>query len=197
MHYSLTILAIVSVLIALGPTESSADQIKPPDIPDKPYYLEVDKSERLLRVKYAGDTYRQFHVASGRGGAGKKQRKGDRRTPEGIYRIARLSTSSQFHFFIGLNYPNVEDALVGFRNDVISKEEFNQIIESLKYGKLPPQGTALGGAIGIHGIGLETAEKLNMHANLNWTKGCLAVTNNEISTLRRYVSIGTEVIIKE
>lgn len=197
MHYSFTILVIVSVLTALGPTKSSADQIKSPGIPDKSYYLEIDKSERVLRVKYAGDTYRQFYVASGRGGAEKKQRVGDRLTPEGIYRIARMNTSSQFHFFIGLNYPNVEDALVGFRNDVISKEEFNQIIESLKYGKLPPQDTPLGGAIGIHGIGLETTEKLNMHAHLNWTKGCLALTNNEISTLRRYVSIGTEVIIKQ
>tara|TARA_Y100000588_G_scaffold231680_1_gene245405 strand:- start:4363 stop:4956 length:594 start_codon:yes stop_codon:yes gene_type:complete len=197
VHYNHTILFIVSVLIALGPNNSTADKIKPPDIPDKAYYLEIDKSERLLRVKYAGDTYQQFHVASGRGGPGKKQRVGDRRTPEGIYRIAQLNTSRQFHFFIGLNYPNIEDARIGFRNDVISKEEFNQIIESLKYGELPPQNTALGGAIGIHGIGLETTEKLKMHAHLDWTKGCLALTNTEISALRRYVSIGTEVIIKE
>ena len=197
MHRSSTILGILFAWIAVAPSDSSADGIEYPAIPDRPYYLEIDKSERLLKVKYAGDTYRQFHVAYGRGGARDKQRLGDRRTPEGIYRVAGFNTSNQFHFFIRLNYPNVEDAFIGLRNNIISELEFNQIIESLKFGKLPPQNTALGGAIGIHGVGQETAEKLKIHANLNWTKGCLALTNDEISALRQYVSIGTEVIIKE
>ena len=162
-----------------------------------PYYLEIDKSERLLRVKFADKTYRQYHIASGRGGPGVKQQLGDKRTPEGIYRIAGFNENSQFHLFMRLNYPNVKDALFGLKSNVISKVEFDQIIESLKFGKLPPQNTALGGAIGLHGVGEETADKLKIHSNLNWTKGCVALTNDEILELRQYVSIGTEVVIKK
>lgn len=161
--------------MSVTPTESCADGVQNTLTPGTPYYLEVDKSERLLRVKFAGETYRQYHVAYGRGGSGDKQRLGDKRTPEGIYRISGFNESSQFHFFIRLNYPNVKDAFAGLRNNIISENEFNQIINALKFGKLPPQNTALGGAIGIHGIGLETANKLKIHSNLNWTKGCLGV----------------------
>ncbi len=197
MHYSYIILAISLAWNTVAASDSSADGIENLATPDRPYYLEIDKSERLLKVKHAGETYRQFHVAYGRGGPGDKQRLGDRKTPEGIYRVAGFNESTNFHFFIRLNYPNVEDAFSGLRNNIISEREFNQIIESLKFGRLPPQNTALGGAIGIHGVGLETVEKLKIHSNLNWTKGCLALTNEEVLTLRQYVSIGTEVIIKE
>ena len=197
MHRSYTILGILFAWIATAPSNSGADGIEDRTVPDRPYYLEVDKSERQLKVMYAGQTYHQFLVASGRGGTGEKQRGGDRLTPEGIYRVAGFNDSSQFHLFIRLNYPNAEDAFTGLRNKIISEDEFNQIIKSLRRGNLPPQNTALGGAIGIHGVGLETAEKLHIHTNLNWTKGCLALTNDEISTLRQYVTIGTEVVIKE
>ena len=179
------------------PASTCADGIESSVPYTGPYYLEIDKSERLLRVKFADKTYRQYHIASGRGGSGDKQRLGDKRTPEGIYRIAGFNESSQFHLFMRLNYPNVKDAFFGLKNDVISNVEFNRIIESLKFGKLPPQNTALGGAIGLHGVGEETADKLKVHSNLNWTNGCIALTNDEISELRQYVSIGTEVVIKK
>jgi len=32
---------------------------------------------------------------------------------------------------------------------------------------------------------------------LNWTEGCIALTNEEINELRNYVAIGTPVVIKE
>ena len=163
----------------------------------RPYYLEIDKSERLLRVKFAGETYREYHIASGRGGSGAKRQLGDKRTPEGIYRIVDINASSEFHLFLRLNYPNVNDAFTGLKNSIISNAEFNRIIESLIFGKLPPQDTALGGAIGIHGVGVETADKLKIHSNLDWTKGCVALTNDEVSELRQLVSIGTEVVIQE
>ena len=197
MHRTCTILGILFTCFAVTPADLYADGVDFQVTPDRPYYLEIDKSERLLRVKFAGNTYKQYHIAYGRGEAGGKQLLGDRRTPEGIYRIAGFNPRSQFHFFIRLNYPNVKDAFAGLHNKIISESEFSQIIDSLKFGKLPPQNTALGGAIGIHGIGLETADKLKIHSGLNWTKGCVALTNDGISSLRRYVALGTEVVIKE
>jgi lipoprotein-anchoring transpeptidase ErfK/SrfK len=32
---------------------------------------------------------------------------------------------------------------------------------------------------------------------MDWTNGCIALTNAEVSELRRYVSRGTEVVIVE
>ena len=161
------------------------------------YYLEIDKSERRLRVRHDDVIYREYAIASGRGGPGEKQRLGDKRTPVGIYRIVGFNEDSKFHLFMRLNYPNVKDAFNGLKNRLISKREFDRIINSLRRGGLPPQNTALGGAIGIHGVGAENAHKLKIHENLNWTEGCVALKNNEISELRNYVSIGTEVVIKE
>ena len=81
--------------------------------------------------------------------------------------------------------------------DVITRGEFDRIISALRINALPPQNTALGGAIGIHGIGPETPEKLHIHEHLNWTEGCIALRNNEIHELRPYVGIGTRVVIIE
>ena len=55
--------------------------------------------------------------------------------------------------------------------------------------------SVLGGLIGIHGIGVETADKLEIHQMTNWTKGCIALRNSEILELSKYVSHGTPVII--
>ncbi len=197
MHRSYHLSGLLLIWVFSLPASPRANGIESPVPYIGPYYLEIDKSERQLRVKFDGKTYRQYHIASGRGGSGDKQRLGDKRTPEGIYRIVGFNESSPFHFFMRLNYPNVKDAFWGLENKLISKIEFDRIIESLKFGKLPPQNTALGGAIGLHGVGKETADKLKIHSNLNWTKGCVALTNDEISELRQYVSIGTEVVIKE
>ena len=90
----------------------------------------------------------------------------------------------------------MKDAFYGLKNKIIDRAQFDAIIDALKKGQLPPQNTALGGAIGIHGVGAENAKKLKIHANMNWTEGCIALTNSEVTELSRLVSIGTEVVIK-
>lgn len=197
VHLAIIYPVILVALAVVIPATVRSDSIEDTTATGNRFYLEIDKSDRVLRVKSANRTYRQFNVAWGRGGAGEKRRLGDKRTPEGIYRIVGFNDNSQFHLFMRLNYPNVKDAFNGLKHKLISKNEFDRIIESLKFGKLPPQDTALGGAIGIHGMGEENANKLKIHSKLNWTKGCIALTNKEISELRNYVSIGTEVVIKE
>ena len=96
-----------------------------------------------------------------------------------------------------LDYPNLLDAWYGYKNNVISASDFKKIAYAYKQKKIPPQNTRLGGYIGIHGIGEETDQKLMIHNGFNWTDGCIALTNEQISELRKYVDIGTKVIIKE
>lgn len=159
-------------------------------------YIEIIKSEQLLRVRRGDVTYREYPIAHGRGDKGAKEILGDKKTPEGIYRIVGINDSDRFHLFLRLNYPNVKDAFYGLKNKTINRNEFDRIIDALRRGRLPPQNTALGGAIGIHGVGVETEKKLKIHTNMNWTEGCVALTNAQVNELRDMIHIGTEVVIK-
>ena len=162
-----------------------------------PYTIEIRKSDRILVVKQNEKTIKQYTIAHGRGGKGTKIRSGDKKTPTGTYRAIDFKTNSKFHFFIQLNYPNPLDAWRGYRNEVISAAEFKQIILAYKRKSLPPQYTGLGGYIGIHGIGRMTDEKNRIHEAHNWTEGCIAVKNEEINELKRYITLGTKVVIRE
>jgi murein L,D-transpeptidase YafK len=161
------------------------------------YHLEIHKSERLLILRNGDRIEKQFSAALGRGGLGDKQKLGDRKTPVGTYHIVKIKESSPFVTFMQLDYPNVKDAFFGFKNNLISRTEFDRIIDALRHDEIPPQDTRLGGAIGIHGIGAITAEKLDIHSNFNWTQGCIALTNAEIIELKKYVTVGTTVVINE
>lgn len=161
------------------------------------YQLEVYKSRNELLVRRAGEVTRRFRVALGIGGRGDKRLRGDNRTPVGTYRIVDFNESSRFELFMHLNYPNVKDAFYGLQDRLIDRVQFDSIVDALRAGRAPPQDTALGGAIGIHGIGADTEEKLRIHRSQDWTQGCIALTDQEIQELRRYVAVGTKVIINE
>jgi len=161
------------------------------------YEIEIDKTARLLVVRAGEEILRTFRVSIGRGGNGDKAKQGDKKTPIGTYRVVGFNESSKFDTFVRLNYPNVKDAYYGLRNDVISRPEFDRIVSALRAGSLPPQNTALGGAIGIHGIGEETPDKVLIHDNLDWTEGCIALRNAEIHELRPFLGVGTRVVIRE
>jgi murein L,D-transpeptidase YafK len=161
------------------------------------YELEISKSKRVLLLKVGSKVKKKYSVALGRGGRGDKRQMGDRKTPIGIYRIVRINPDSPFYYFMQLNYPNVKDAFYGLKDHLISLWDFNRIIGALSKREIPPQNTPLGGAIGIHGVGPETAERRDIHAYFNWTQGCVAMKNADIAELRNYVGIGTKVVINE
>lgn len=161
------------------------------------FAIEVDKSKRLLIVRQGEEAHKVYPIATGRGGPGDKQVLGDNKTPVGSYQVVGFNDSSKFEYFIRLNYPNVKDAFHGLKNEVIDRAEFDTIVAASRRSKLPPQDTTLGGAIGIHGLGLETDKKIHIHDNLDWTEGCIALRNDQIQDLRNFISIGTRVVIKE
>lgn len=162
-----------------------------------PYQLEISKTTKELLVRNDIQVVKKYKIAFGKGGSGTKRRLGDNKTPVGAYRIVDFKQDSKFHYFMQLDYPNLLDAWHGYKNELISAKEFKQIATAYKNKLTPPQHTALGGYIGIHGIGELNKEKLKIHELYNWTEGCIALRNDEINELRNYVSIGTKVIIKE
>lgn len=159
--------------------------------------IEISKSQQELRIIKDNEIIKRFHIAYGRGGKGYKRKMGDNKTPVGNYHIAEVKSDSKFYYFLQLDYPNLVDAWHGYKDRLISARVFKEIAMAYKNKQMPPQDTALGGYIGIHGIGDVTREKLSIHRRYNWTEGCIAVRNDEMNELLKYVSIGTHVIIKE
>jgi murein L,D-transpeptidase YafK len=161
------------------------------------FELEIFKSRNELVIKDGTDVVRRYYAAFGSGGKGAKRRRGDDMTPVGAYRIVDFKADSRFQFFMLLNYPNLVDGWHGYRERTINAAQFKAIASAWRNGATPPQDTPLGGYIGIHGIGEITPKKLDIHRSLNWTQGCIALSNEEIDELRQYVTVGTRVFIRE
>ncbi len=151
--------------------------------------------ENKLLVRKNDKTLRTFKVAFGSGGRQPKMQEGDRRTPQGHYRIKDIRSSDKFYLFMHLDYPNMDDAKQALKDGRITRTQYRKILAAFIYNETPPQNTPLGGQIGIHGIGEETPDKLDIHAISNWTKGCIAMRNSEVRELAMWVDEGTPVII--
>ncbi len=161
------------------------------------YHVEIDKSRQQLLLRQGDLLVRRYKVALGSGGLGDKQRRGDKKTPEGVYHVTGFREDSIFDLFIQLNYPGLQDARRGYLDGRIDARQYHAISEAHRKRQLPPQNTDLGGQIGLHGLGTINEDKLFIHRNFDWTRGCVALTNREVHELRRYIRVGTRVSIRE
>lgn len=134
----------------------------------------VVKSKRLLHVYKDKKLIKTYQIALGSAPVGHKEFEGDGKTPEGIYTINDKNPNSSYYLNLGISYPNEADK-----------------VHASKFGKSP------GGDIKIHGLknGLGFIGKL--HREIDWTQGCIAVTNEEIDELYKAVPIGTEIEIRK
>ena len=163
-------------------------------IAENDVWLLVDTKALTIEVKKGQHTLETLNdIAIGQGGAGFKNHRGDNVTPFGSYKIGWVGEQSAFRKFFGLTYPSVEDAQKALEQGVINEAAYNSIIIAHWYHQVPPQNTALGGRIGIHGLG-RADEKI--HKSMNWTHGCIALTNGQIDRLSQWLDKGTVVKIK-
>ena len=145
----------------------------------------ITKSIRVLELFDCDKLMKACKIAVGFSPAGDKAVEGDGRTPEGIFYVFTKNDQSRYHLSLGLSYPGNEDAKRGLANGLISQEEYDEILNAVREHKMPPQKTALGGEIYIHGGGLDG----------DWTDGCVAVTDDEIRVIFDAVLVGTQVMI--
>jgi murein L,D-transpeptidase YafK len=126
-----------------------------------------------MRAYHGKTLLREFNVALGRGGPAPKVQQGDGRVPEGEYTIDTRNRSSAFHLSLRISYPSP-----------------HQVRAAAARGIDP------GGDIMIHGLpnGIATVGK--SHRSVDWTEGCIAVTNPEIEWLWHSVPDGTPIVIK-
>lgn len=158
-------------------------------------WVEVDTTARTLTV-YAADGRRLARYADisiGSGGPAAVHYRGDHTTPLGNYRIAHIRPSRRFDTFYLLDYPAAEDAEEALRSGRLTAESAEAILAADQEGEMPPQDTALGGAIGIHGIGRGS---LKVHRRYNWTEGCVALTNEQLRDFARHAAVGMRVTIR-
>lgn len=152
--------------------------------------LHVRKSERALTVYCAGGGVLDFPIALARE-RGPKRAEGDQRMPEGEYRIAGPPRTSRFHIFIPFDYPSRADADRALAERRIDASVHAAIVRAHQKRRMPPQDTPLGGALGLHGEGVRWRGDLA----LNWTEGCIAVTDAAIEQIARMVRPGTPIRI--
>lgn len=163
-------------------------------VPSEPWLLVDTKADNLVIMR-GQQPVQVFHqVALGSSGAGLKFRRGDNKTPLGVFRVGWINDHSRFKKFIGLDYPNLDYAEQALREHRIDRLTYERIRAAWISGRTPPQDTPLGGQIGIHGIGFGDP---SVHsAGINWTSGCVALDNRQIDALRPWVRVGMRVEIR-
>ena len=120
----------------------------------------------------------------------------DNATPIGEYAICDIDSNSQYHKFLKLNYPNVNDASEALRKGWITQKQFDQLKFEFYYEGCPKANTILGGNLGIHGIGKFDYILKNLPFVYNWTDGSIAVSNEAVDEIFSVVQKGTKVVIK-
>ena len=155
-------------------------------IPAPSPHIVVEKAQRKLFF-YSGDKLvRTYRIGLGLSPSGDKVRQGDRRTPEGDFYIFTKNDKSAYYLSLGISYPNAIHAERGLRDGLITRTQYDAIMQALNGHKAPPQNTKLGGDIYIHGNG----------AGSDWTWGCVALEDADIRELFNAVNVGTPITIK-
>jgi murein L,D-transpeptidase YafK len=157
-----------------------------PLTPMENLHVVIEKKERLLKIYDGERLVREYKFALGFAPVGDKQIEGDGKTPEGEFYVCAKNDQSKFYLSLGLSYPNAEAAIRGLKEKTISQEEYDAIIKAIDEKQTPPQKTALGGEIYIHGGGIES----------DWTRGCVALKNEEIREIFDAIPKGAKVTIK-
>ena len=133
----------------------------------------IEKKERRLALLSRGEVLKTYKIALGGNPIGPKERQGDNKTPEGTYVIDSRNKDSGYHLSLHISYPNEKD-----------KKRAREL------------GVSPGGDIMIHGIKNGFSWVGDSHTEVDWTKGCIAVTDEEIEEIDKLAPNGTIVEIR-
>jgi L,D-peptidoglycan transpeptidase YkuD (ErfK/YbiS/YcfS/YnhG family) len=133
----------------------------------------IEKKARRMTLFSSNRVIRTYRIALGGNPVGPKERQGDNKTPEGTYLVDARNKDSLYHIALHISYPNENDRRRARR-----------------------LGVSPGGGIMIHGIKAGFAEVGELHTGYDWTRGCIAVTDEEIEEIDRLVPDGTIVEIR-
>ena len=156
----------------------------------------VWKHQRVLEVMNDDKVVRRYAVSLGISPIGRKEIRGDGKTPVGRYYVYEKRPSDRFRWFLALNYPDSDDADRAFAAGRISADTWADIWIADRTGQTPPWDTPLGAFVGIHGTGAG-GRKAMLRLASDWTDGCIAVSDHDIEELYSLIPVGTAVEIRE
>ncbi len=157
---------------------------------EEPYIL-FDKSTYWFFVKEGEKVLFKTMAGYGLPGHHPKEKNGDFLTPEGIYQIVSLKPSEQYVYFAEINYPNFNDLVLAYFRGRITFDDLKSYLENSKTDSRLRR--TLGNSIGIHGGG--SFRRQGGKIDFNWTRGCLALDNDDLKLVLRYLKPGTKVYI--
>ena len=157
-------------------------------------WILVDTQELTLAVMQGDAVLQKYdNIAIGSNGPTLAKLVSDETTPLGDFRISGINERSRYRLFLALDYPTMEHAQRALDDGRLSPEEYTSVNNAWLAQQPPPQNTRLGGYLGIHGLGGGSEE---IHGIVNWTDGCIAVTNEQIEELSHIVGVGTRVSVR-
>ena len=133
----------------------------------------VIKSKKRLYLIQDNEVFASYHVVFGENPKGHKQQQGDQRTPEGHYILGYRNVNSSFYKSIHISYPNKQDRI-----------------------RARERGVSPGGDIMIHGQPNEWAWISPFSRFVNWTDGCIALSNRDMDAVWDAVRPGTPIEIR-
>ncbi|WP_235937727.1 L,D-transpeptidase family protein [Marinobacter caseinilyticus] len=132
----------------------------------------IRKQERRLYLMSGEDVVRSYRIGLGDNPTGHKLFEGDERTPEGQYTLDWRNSNSDYYKSIHVSYPNQQDRALA-----------------------EAWGLDPGGSIMIHGLPNDAGDLAFAFVGLDWTDGCIAVSNEEMDEIWQLVADGTPIKI--
>ena len=133
----------------------------------------VEKAARKFRSFATAGSSRLIALRWAAALIGPKEKEGDMKTPEGIYKIDSRNPQSSFHLALHISYPSNDDNT-----------------------RAAERGVSAGFDIMIHGIQNGRGWIGAFHRRKDWTAGCIALTDEEIEELWRVTPDGTTIEIR-
>ena len=133
----------------------------------------IRKAKRELVLMDGTQICLNARISLGAEPIGGKQREGDGKTPEGVYRICLAKQQGKYGMSLGLSYPNTQDARRAYALGIIDQATLNVIETATLQGRRPPWGSPLGGEIYLH----------EGDVTRDWTQGCIALASEDMATL--------------
>lgn len=140
----------------------------------------IDKSDYSLQVFTADTLVKTYSVVLGGNPIDDKLREGDSCTPEGTFNIVSKYPHKSWSKFIWLNYP--------------TKESWKKHNQAKKEGIIP-KDASIGGEIGIHGV--PKGSDVMIKTGVNWTLGCISLTNNDVNEIYPFITKKTPITIQK
>ena len=158
-------------LAAAKKTDSAA-------ITGNPYYIIISKKNYELKVYDDKGWYATYPCVFGSNDLRDKYMEGDKRTPEGEFKVVLKKSNAKWKFELLLDYPN-EGSYAKFKRRIAD-------------GLVPPDAK-IGGGIAIHAT--RPQEEWTVDYYQNWTDGCISLKYSEAKDLYSYIPVGTPVTI--